>query len=292
MPDRRYLRVAPLLLTLALAGCGAMPEPTPAPAPPSATAAPTTPLIASPAASPTARLTLGELASRVGAAWANVESYRVVSTVSAPPIPAATPVGGPSATPVATPIAPSGTIVATREILLPNIQRVTVTGWGENDFEAMSDGESVYVRGPLASQIDPAAGTDTWLTLHASDVPAGSQLANLLGGLPAIPMPPFAGIEPRLEPQELRDLGTREVDGRTCQVYGAADTKLTTGTRMDLIFGIDADDLPCFIETQVGTTTYGHEEFSGFNEITSLIMPPAGTPVAIPHELAEPAHHD
>jgi hypothetical protein len=267
-----------------------MPEATPTPAPPAVETAPAG--VASPAATPAAKLTLGELASRVDAAWANVESYRVVSIVAAPPAPAATPVAVAAATPGATPVAESGQIVATRDVVLPDIQRLEVTGWGANDFEAISDGGTIYLRGPLAAQIDAAAGPEEWITLRASDVPEDSQIANLLGGLPTVPMPPFAGIAERLELQEVRDLGTTEVGGRTCQNYGAADTKLTTGQRVDYVVGIDADDLPCFIETQSGTTALGHQEYSLFNEVTVPDVPAAGTPVAIPPAMATPVHHD
>jgi hypothetical protein len=293
MPRRRSTYVAMLLLPLALAGCGAMPEATPTSVPPAAETAPAdvaTPATA--AATAAARLTLGELAGRVDTAWANVESYRVVSVVTSPPNPGATPVASVNATPGATPVSQSGEIVATRDVILPDIQRLTVTGWGANDFEAISDGETVYLRGPLAEQLGAAAGQDAWITLRASDVPEGSQIANLLGGLPAIPMPPFAGIEERLAPQEVRELGTMEVGGRDCQTYGAADTKLTTGQRLDYVFGIDADNLPCFIETRSGTTSYGHEEFSLFNEVTAPEVPAAATPVTIPAGMATPVHHD
>jgi hypothetical protein len=289
MPGRRFVQVATVLLPLVLAGCGAMPEATPTPAPPAVETPPAE--VATPAATAAARLTLGELAGRVDAAWAEVESYRVVSVVSAP-VPGATPVASSVATPAATPISQPGEIVATRDVILPDTQRLTVTGWGGNDFEAISDGDTIYLRGSLATQIDASAEPDAWLTLRASDVPEDSQFANLLGGLPAIPMPPFAGIEERLAPQEVRELGTTDVGGRTCQTYGAADTKLTTGQRVDYVFGIDADDLPCFIETRSGTTTLGHEEFSQFNEVTAPELPAAATPVAIPAGMATPVHHD
>jgi hypothetical protein len=289
MTGRRFVQVATVLLPLVLAGCGAMPEATPTPALPAVETPPSE--VATPAPTAQARLTLGELASRVDAAWANVESYRVISAVTAPPTPGATPIAA-AATPGATPIAQSGEIVATRDVILPDLQRLTVTGWGTSDFEAVSDGDTIYLRGPLAAQIDPAAGEDTWVTLRASEVPAGSQIANLLGGLPAVPMPPFSGIEERLLPQEVRDLGPMDVSGRTCQTYGAADTKLTTGQRVDYIIGIDADNLPCFIETRSGTTTLGHQEYSMFNDVPAPDLPAAATPVAIPAAMATPVHHD
>ena len=290
MTGRRFVRVATLLLPLALAGCGAMPEATPTPAPPAIETPPAD--AATPAATAVAKLTLGELAARVDAAWANVESYRIVSVVTAPPDPVGTPVATAEATPGATPVLTSGQVIATRDVILPDLQHLTVTGWGANDFEAISDGETIYIRGPLVRQLDASASQDGWFRLRAADVPEGSQVANLLGGLPTIPMPPLSGIDERLAPQEVRDLGPMDVGGRTCQTYGTADTKLTTGQRVDNIVGIDADDLPCFIETRSGTTTYGHQEYSLFNEVPPLDVPAVATPVAVPAVLATPVHHD
>ena len=290
MPGRRFVRVATVLLPLILAGCGAMPEATPTPAPPAAETPPAE--VATPAATAVARLTLGELAARVNTAWEDVESYRMVSVGTAPPSPGATPVAAAEATPGATPVSRPGEIRATRDVILPSIQQLTVAGWGANDFEAIADGDTIYLRGPLAAQIDPGAGAETWGTVRAAEVPEHSQIANLLGGLPAIPMPPFAGIEERLAPQEVRDLGAVESGGRTCQTYGAADTKLTTGQRVDYVFGIDDDDLPCFIETRSGTTVLGHQEYSLFNEVPAPDLPAAATPVAIPDLMATPVHHD
>ncbi len=290
MPGRRIARVAALVLPLALAGCGAMPEATPTPAPPVVQTPPAD--VGTPVATAAAKLTLGELADRVDAAWANVESYRLVSVVTAPPNPVASPVVAAEATPGATPVADTGQVVASRDVILPDIQHMTVTGWGDNDFEAISDGETIYLRGPVAQQFDPAASPDTWLLLRASDVPVETQAANIIGGLPAIPMPPLAGIDERLEPQEVTDLGPMEVGGRTCQTYGTADTKLTTGQRVDNIIGIDDNDLPCFIETRSGTTVLGHQEYSLFNEVPAVEVPAAATPVAVPGVLATPVHHD
>jgi hypothetical protein len=290
MQGRRFVRVATLLFPLALAGCGSMPEATPTPAPPAVETPPAD--VATPAATAAARLTLGELAARVEAVWADVESYRLVSVVTAPPSPVATPIADSAATPGGTPAAPSGQIVATRDVILPDLQHLTVTGWGDNDFEAISDGETIYLRGPLAKQFDASASPDAWLMLRASDVPEDTQAANLLGGLPTIPMPPLAGIDERLAPQEVSELGPMDVGGRTCQTYGTADTKLTTGQRVDNIVGIDDDDLPCFIETRSGTTTYGHQEYSLIDEVPPLEVPAVATPVAIPEVLATPVHHD
>lgn len=292
MPGRRFVRSATLLLLpLAIAGCGAMPEATPTSVP-SAVETKTSG-VATPAATAAARLTLGDLANRVDAAWANVESYRVVRTGAAAPIPTDDHDHPATATPAAaTPVSDPGQFFATRDVILPDVQHMTVTGLGENDFEAISNGATIFVRGPLTHQIDPLVSSESWVSIDPAMLPEGSLLANLLGGMPAMPAPPFTGITERLAPQEVREMGPAEVGGRTCQTYGAADTKLTTGQRVDYIFGIDANDLPCFIETRAGTTTYGHEEFSLFNEVPAPELPRSATPVAIPAVMASPVHHD
>ncbi|MGH2614962.1 MAG: hypothetical protein ACRDJC_06970, partial [Thermomicrobiales bacterium] len=113
----------------------------------------------------------------------------------------------------------------------------------------------------------------------------------LLGGLPETPGAPMASLPERLWPQEVRDLGTVEFDGRECHVYGAADTVQATGMRVDYTIAIDAQDIPCFIETGAGGVTQGRDEYSDLGASFSIAAP-AATPVSIPPELATPIAHD
>lgn len=211
------------------------------------------------------------------------------------PAVAASPAASTSATPVsaATPIAAArATYAATREVILPDRQRLEVTGLGPQDFEAISDSSGIYLRGPAAAQVAANAAPDAWLRLDPAAVPPGSVMTMLLGGMPALPAAPLASLPERLLPQELRELGSAEFDGRTCQVYGAADTVPATGTRVDYTIAVDAESIPCFIETKTGTTVQGRDEYQDINAVTGIASPAQATPVSVPAALASPAVHD
>ncbi|MCC7022372.1 MAG: hypothetical protein IT338_06075 [Thermomicrobiales bacterium] len=300
----QHLRAAGVaaLLLVTLAACGPMPEPAPPTAPPTVappvsstpppgTAAPTTP-------------TLGELSARVGIAWAGVTSYELTFTGSGMIVPplaatpvgasaAGTPVASPVATPGATPVARQGSAVTTvRQVILPDRQRQVVSGHGDQDYEAIAAGGRIFVRGPLARQIAPGADAESWIAIDPSRLAADSTLSLLLGGLPAIPPAPLAQIPERLASQELRDLGTIDFDGRTCRVYGAVDTAATTGMRVDRSIAIDAQDIPCFIETSTGGSVQAREEFRAIDAAPAIEAPSRATPVAVPPALATPVVRD
>lgn len=280
-----------------IAGCGPMPAPTPTQGPTSAPSQPpvqsTPPVaIASPAASPA---TLGDLAANVNAAWSKVTSYRITFTgasMMAQSLPGS-PVASPAATPQATPVGESATaLVSVREVA-PGGQRQTVSGLGADDHEAILSGEQILIRGPLVTQIDPAASSASWIAIDAEDVPADSRLAFLLGGLPAPPPSPLAGVPQRLWPQALRDLGTSTFDGRECRSYAAADTITQTGTRVDFTIAVDPTGLPCFIETSSGGISLGREEYTEIDGDLDIVAPSDATPIAaLPAALATPAAHD
>lgn len=301
-------RTSPLVIAFALsalllAGCGQMPEPTP-PVPPTVSgSASATP----PGTAEAGIATLGDLVARVNAAWPSVTAYRAVftSTTLAAPLPAATPMATPIGTPVATPLAsPVATPRATpisrarnafifeREVVLPDQQRQSVSGAGANDHEAIATGGKLYVRGPLTAQIDPGASADAWLQIEPAAVPQGSVLSILLGGLPQPPAAPLAAVPQRLWQQQLRDLGEVDFDGRTCHVYGAADTVAATGTRVDYAIAVDERSIPCYVETSAGGTVQGRDEYRDIDATFEISAPSQATPASVPQALATPAVHD
>jgi hypothetical protein len=295
-----------------LIGCGPMPETTPTSTTTSATMAPgggaatvapgeATAIASSSAATAvsgtpeTGSLTFGDLADRVGAAWPGVRSYRVTFTGSAlsGPTGAGTPVARPAATPGATPMArPRNTYTTVRDVQLPDRQRQTVTGLGADDHEAISIGNTLFVRGPMVERIAPGAPTSTWVELDPSQLPEGAMLVQLLGGLPALPGPPLATLPERLRAQDVRELDPVEFDGRDCQVFAAADTVPATGMRVDYTIAIDENDIPCFVETGAGGVAQGRDEYSDINAEMDIAPPAAATPVSIPPALATPIAHD
>jgi hypothetical protein len=274
-------------LLVALAGCGQVPTPTP-----SSVATPTSVLSVPASPSPQA-LKLGDLAARVNAAWTGVESYRITFTGPAvSPAPLASPVASPAATPAATPVARADAgVVSVREVVLPDRQRQVLSGLGADDHEAIAVGGTVFVRGPLTARIAPGTPAEVWVAIAAAAIPDRSQLSALLGGLPSLPTSPLAAIPERLWPQALRDLGSTELDGRSCAIYGAADTTVETGTRVDYAIAVDERSLPCFIETSVGGVSLGRNEYSAI-DASFTITAPVATPVAMPPALATPAAQD
>lgn len=300
----QHLRAAgaAALLLVTLAACGPMPEPTPPTAPP--TAPPPGVGTPPPGTATPATPTLGDLSERVGAAWADVKSYEltftgsgvIVPPLAATPVSAAkagTPVASPVATPAATPLArQAATVTTVRQVILPDRQRQVVSGHGEQDYEAIATADQIFVRGPLAQQIAPGTDEGTWVVIDPSRLAVDSTLSLVLGGLPAVPPPPLAQIPERLASQELRDLGTVDFDGRTCQVYGAVDTVATTGMRVDRSIAIDAQGIPCYIETSTGGTVQAREEFRDIDAVPTIAAPSRATPVAIPPALATPIVRD
>jgi hypothetical protein len=205
----------------------------------------------------------------------------------------ATPAATPMATPGGTPVArPRGTLVMVREVALPDRQRQEVSGLGGDDHEAVATGEEIFVRGPLAERIAPGAPPDVWVAVDPATLPEDSELLRLLGGLPRIPPTPLASIPERLLAQPVRDLGAVEFDGRECEIYGAVDTVAATGMRVDYAIAIDANDLPCYIETSTGGTSQGRDEYTAIDEAITIEVPVAATPVSVPPALATPAARD
>jgi hypothetical protein len=270
-----------------------MPEATPPTGP--ETPPPAEESATTPASPVSGELTLGDLAQRVNAAWPAVTSYRVTFTGATVPGPAAagTPAARAVATPGATPLArPREAFVSVREVDLPDRQHQAVTGLGGDDHEAIAIGDELFVRGSVVEQIAPGTLPDDWIEIDPSSLPEGAALSHLLGGLPALPGAPLASLPERLWPQAVRDLGTVDFDGRECRVYGAADTVAATGMRVDYTIALDAQDIPCFIETGAGGVIQGRDEYSDIGATFTIEAPSAATPVSIPPELATPIAHD
>lgn len=295
MIERRQMRAA-LLTSLAvvlLAGCGAMPESVPPTAP---TTDEGTPATATP---PGALLTFGNLATRINAAWQDVESYRITYTGGSipaplsPASPVASPIASPIASPAATPVARTpAAYVSVREVVLPDVQRQEVSGLGADDHEAISTPDGVFIRGPLVERIAPGAPAAAWIEIDPAEIPEGSALSMMLGGLPQVPVTPLSTLPQRLWPQQVRDLGEAEFDGRECHVYGAADTVAATGMRVDFSIAIDEAGLPCFVETSTGGSLQRRDEYTHIDGDIAIGAPDAATPVSIPAPLATPAIHD
>jgi hypothetical protein len=254
------------------------------------------------------RTTLGDLAARMDAAWPRAAAYRAVYTGSnAAQSVERAPAVAPGATPVlsATPLAPapgatpavattpgatpapvgSGRPLTTLEVVRPDRVRQVVVGAGANDHEAVVIGDQVYVRGPLAAVLSPGASPQGWLVLPAAAVAAAAgdedDPAAVLAAVLSPPESPLSGLPGNLLPQEPRDLGPVDVNGRACRAWGAANTT-PTGERLDITIAMDGDGLPCSVETRKGTEVLGTVVWEAFGEPLTIEAPVGATPVAAP----------
>ena len=281
---RRGALAAAVALPLLLAACG---EEEQAPATPAATAvvsaatAETPPMaVGSPGAgSPTAATeaprTLGELADRVDVAWAGVRTFRSVFTTDR---------AGPPASPTGSPAGPSvagtGRVKVTREVALPDRQRQTERVDGAVVSEAVVVADRAYVRGAAARTLRPGTDDATWVEIDLAAIGRAAATDPLLGRLAAPIASPAAAIPPNLRPQELRPLGGIDIAGRACQAYGAAGTT-EIGGRIDLTFAVDAEGLPCIVETRAGGVT-ARETFEAYGLPLTIEVPATALPVASP----------
>lgn len=294
---RRALRaLAVIALPLLLAACGqddpATNEPavaTVAPTIAATTVAPTTapevPAVApgtsaSPGASPGATpvgsgaLTLGTLVDRVDQAWAGVDSYRA-RFVAGPAD--GTPVA------VASPVAAGTVSEAVREVVRPDRQRQVVRTSDGAETEAIAIGNRLWVRGALAGELRPDAAPDAWIEVEAPAAGATGAFA----GLSSPPASPLSGFPENLRPQEVRPLGPVEVDGRTCEGYGAAATT-QFGDRIDYTISLGPDDLPCAIESRVGQVV-SRTVYDAYGDPLAIEPPATALPPASPVAVATPA---
>lgn len=211
---------------------------------------------------------------------------------AATPEPVASPVLGPAAAAPATPVrGREGTVEIVRDVQLPDRQRQRLRGGGSDDHEAIVVGDTLYLRGPLAAKLVPGAAADAWLAMPVSSLVMSAEAMQLLGGLGLPPVSPLAGVPENLRPQELREVGEDDVDGRLCRGWAGANTT-PTGTRLDITVWIANDGLPCAIETRVGIDLVSRLVLSAFNEPVVIEAPRDATPVPGPSATGTPAGGD
>ncbi|MGI9254328.1 MAG: hypothetical protein ACR2J8_11310, partial [Thermomicrobiales bacterium] len=226
-------------------------------------------------------LPLGDLADRMNAAWANVTSYRAHYASANP--------AALQPRPGATPVALAASIEVTEEVASPTRRRQTFTGAGANDHEAIIDGPTLYVRGPIAAAILPGTPPDAWLAFPAAAISPESEAGQILASFAMPSQSPLAAVGDNLRPQGLRDLGPVEVAGRACRAWGAADTT-EIGARLDITIAVDGDSLPCKLETRLGTELASSVTYDSFGEEITIDIPAAAKAVTPP--AASPSAHD
>ncbi|MEA2531465.1 MAG: hypothetical protein QOG89_3109 [Thermomicrobiales bacterium] len=267
------LGVALAVVVSGLAGCG---DDDDNPAPTATVAA--TVAVPSPPSGATPRtgteLTVGSLADRMSVAWANVSSYRAVTTTESPgaSLAAGSPVAG------ASPAPPGSVVQAVDEVVLPDRKRRIARLDGAVQYELLVVGGKVYARGPSVPALDATrADPNAWVEIDPTALDAASPYAEAYSGVLAPVSTPYSALSPEERARDAVPVGDRTVGGRTCAAYRIADTT-ETGERIEVVLSLGADDLPCSIETRVGgvvTTTIFE-----YNVPLSIEAPVAATPFA------------
>jgi len=221
-------------------------------------------------------LTFGDLAARVDAAWLGVGSYRAILATQRSQV--GTPIGA-----AASPVVGVDGDEFVREIVLPDSQRQVVRRGETVVAEAVAVGGRLWVRGKYAQPFMRDVRAGAWVEISPATLPAGDPLTSLLA--PA--RSPLAGLPENLRPQAVRELGPVESEGRTCQVYGAANTT-EIGGRIDYTIALGPDDLPCFIESRTATAG-ARTVYDAYGEPLAIAPPAESIAATTPIAGATPA---
>ena len=250
------LTVACAALLLAACGGGNSPEPTPAASSGISTTA--TPSEAG------ASLTAGDLADWMSAAWSGVTSMRVVRGVR----PEGTPAAG----------TPSDGTQSITEIDSAGNKRLIVNNADGSTSELLAVNGMIWAKGfwpfPAAAMGTPTAGG--WSTIDPAATKEDQVAGPLIDSMLAPSRPLYSGLSESQRQRAVEPLGTSTIDGRACDAYRIPATT-PTGQSYDVIISLDAERLPCTIET-IGLGQSALETYT-FNEAISIVAPEA-TPVS------------
>jgi hypothetical protein len=199
-------------------------------------------------------VTAGQIADRIGAAWANVTSYRSTTRI----LPA-------SGTPVATPaVELAGS--AERHVILPDRKRFLITDQGATTEIVLADGV-LWKR-----TIPPGAEPGPWATVNPADVPPSDPLTRTYQTILAPEAPPYSGLSGRQRDRIGREQGAQSIAGQECTAYLFPEVS-ETGEQIEVWVYIGPDDLPCRIETRAGLTISQTDYV--FNQETEIATPVA-----------------
>jgi len=266
-PTHLFKRLAGLVSALffvsLLAACGGGgDDPTPTVVP--ATVAPTSP----PGGSPSATITVGDLADLMAAAWSGVDTIRQTRMTITDPMAAG-----------ATPEAAAQSSYMT-EVDANGNKRVVIEVGGAIIGEIVAIGGEIWARGfmPIPQQAAGPVFGEGWVAVTPEAVqsdPTATQLVNSM----LSPYPPlYSGLSTTERQRVVEPLGMREVAGRSCNAFRIPATT-PTGEAYDVILSLDERGLPCAVETiALNQTTL---DVFTFNEPITIVKP-EGTPVASP----------
>lgn len=148
---------------------------------------------------------------------------------------------------------PGTSAVTTEEYIAPDQRRIVTTNGATVVDEQIAIGSTVYMRGSFVSAaVAPMLGTDIWVNVDPSLVPADTPVGNVVGYLTSPFRMPFATVSEDLRNRGVSEAGQAEVAGRTCTVWTFVDTT-DFGDRIEYGLAIDAEGLPCSLTERAGT---------------------------------------
>jgi hypothetical protein len=253
--SRRFAVLGILAALVVVLGGGVLAQSTPT-GTPGADLEPTTSVSLEPG-----EVTAGQIADRIAAAWLSVKSYRTISFV----VPNA---GTPEATPVA-----GEPASAERTVILPDTKRLVVR-------DTSGTTEIVLVDGVLAKRVTRANGQPgPWETIDLATVGENDPFRQIYVSMLGPEHPPYSGLSNRQRERIGTETGAAEINGRACTGYLFPEVT-ETGEVVKVYIYLDANDLPCRIETR--TTALSRTDFF-FNEPLTVATPSAlGTPKSSP----------
>lgn len=178
---------------------------------------------------------MGDLVSRVDAAWTSVTSMRTTFWTGAT---------GDSGTP-----APTGSYTTEIDVL-PSARHIIQTVDGQVVDEQITVGGRVYMKGAMVvAAIAPMVGPDAWVEVDPAGAASNSPVAMQIAYLTSPISSPFATVTPETLALEAFPAGEVVVGGRTCQAYEFGDT---SGAGILYELSLDANDLPCRMKLTSG----------------------------------------
>jgi hypothetical protein len=195
-------------------------------------------------------ITAGEIADRIGAAWANVTSYRAVSRVFPT---------GDAGTPV-----PGAIGQTERFVILPDQKRVVI-------YDGNGTIELVFVASKLQKRQTPFGGeAGAWEVIDPGSIADDDPFAIAYASILAPEQPPYSTLSDRQRDRIGTAQEPTEINGQTCTGYQFPEVTLT-GEQIRVTIYLGPDDLPCRIETIAGLTTSQTDYV--FNQETSIATP-------------------
>ena len=241
-----------MIAVLLLAACGGSSKPEPAGTP----AAPTRPA----ATAENVAMTAGQLADMIAAAWSSVQTIRIVRGAAS------------TASPVAS--APNAVIRTVTDTDAAGNRRLQLFSANGASAELVAVDGLLWARGdwpfPAAAAGTPEAGG--WFTVDPAMAEQDQAAGPIVSAMLAPVAPVYSGLSESQRQRAIEPLGARTIDGKSCDAYRIPATT-QTGQSYDVIISLDADHLPCAIET----TGLGQDalETYTFNEAMSIVAPVA-----------------